>query len=76
MADLEVSIQQAEAGIAQMQTVLDRIQYGLRKAEGAVHSSKKAAPVLMAVLAISVAVSAALIATWIARRARRWLPSE
>jgi hypothetical protein len=76
MADLEVRIQQAEAGIAQMQTVLDWTQQGLQKAEVAVRTSKKTAPVLMAVLAITVAVGAALVATWITRRARRLLPPE
>jgi hypothetical protein len=76
MADLEVRIQQAEATIAQMQAVLDRTQQGLQKAEVAVRTSKKTAPVFMAVLAITAAVSAALIATWVVRRARRWRHPE
>jgi hypothetical protein len=72
MADLETGIQTAETKIARLQSILDNTQQGLQKAEAVVHTAKRIQPVVMVLLAATVAVSAALLATWLTRRFRRW----
>ncbi len=70
MPDLETRIQQAEDRIAQLQSILENTQQGLQKAEVAVRRVKRVPPVVMVMLSIAMAVSASLLATWLARRLR------
>ncbi len=71
MADLEIRIQEAEDRIAQLQSILENTQQGLHTAELAVHRAKRISPVVMVMMSVAVAVSASLLATWLARRFRR-----